>query len=633
MKFSNSIKIFALFLLFTLINGCSNYMYNIKYNKTTFVKNCIQCKKEINDIPDEVRYNISRDGLDDLYFITNSKKWFRKTFKNRRDGIAVNVVPKDIYDCSKKELNKSEELNGDLLPPVYLKKLKKNIVLDKNGGILIYLYKLPSEYQNKELEFNVAQIRNRYLCDIHKAIGIDYNRWKLLDMGFFFDSITYQTNLDSLLQIKNKYLLLSKQQQFEITFKQDHSDYDSLDIRPLYDSLNISDYFIDSIQISAYASVEGPLWRNLELQKERALSFIDALQYYQDPAIKKTIVTDENWTEFNKDLIYTPFTYLLDLDRNEIREELKDKQLMADLEPYLQNHRKAICILSLKRRECYDSISFSKLKNEFAKSLLQNDFGQALDIQNAIFNKIRNKILPASSINELEIPQKKEYSLFLNRREVLKYLINPENILTIYNELLALKQYLPNDLRLKYNICVFKFLLWQMGESSINTSTIKNEISELHDLGLQDNLTKRLLINYEIMRSEYFMQREMYKEKDKSLNFIFKQYKNIPLIDSDYLNLVKYFVSYAKDDWALDVLKDKVKFIDVSEDLLFYYLNLTIANFNDTESTEYKTLLLEALRRNKLRFCNQFNSNENGGVTFQMLGNNFLRRIYCNECN
>ena len=43
--------------------------------------------------------------------------------------------------------------------------------------------------------------------------------------------------------------------------------------------------------------------------------------------------------------------------------------------------------------------------------------------------------------------------------------------------------------------------------------------------------------------------------------------------------------------------------------------------------------MLNTINVNKTRFCNLFNSTKKGRVTFQILQDEYLRDVYCENCN
>lgn len=83
---------------------------------------------------------------------------------------------------------------------------------------------------------------------------------------------------------------------------------------------------------------------------------------------------------------------------------------------------------------------------------------------------------------------------------------------------------------------------------------------------------------------------------------------------------------------SLKLLENKVNQIDVNEDLLFYYLNLTLVDSELTKDPNYRTILLNAYTMNNERYCKLYNAVEDGGVTYQLLEDTYLRTMYCENC-
>jgi hypothetical protein len=527
--------------------------------------------------------------------------------KKSGDGIAIDIVSKDRYDCSKGKLKNKSPIKGDLQKPIYKKELKQNMLPSKYGEAAIKIGKVPKKHKAKDIEFNIIFLKNKYLCYYYSFFDLKTYRWDLLDTGFYFDTLTYKTAFDTSLTEQARYILQNKVFKFEIPFEKNKSVYSSIDIKPLYDSLDLTDFNIKKITIRAYSSIEGNEVRNKQLQQERAQSIVSALQSYQKPSIVTEIVVSENWVDFLNDISFTQYSYL-------------------------QKHRKAIIILDLQKKDKYESIPTIELIELFSKSISEKNLEQAIDIQNSIFEKVRNHEIPTNYIDKLEIPEKSEFSLLLNKNSIFKYLMNELDVYNTYKELTELQDLIPNDGHIKYNICALKFKVWLLGESAINPIDFKKEINDLKKYGIPDNLVKRMLINYEIIMCEYYMMQGDFVNKDKSLKYTYSNYKYVPLSDFDYLSLAQYFASYAKYDWATRLLEMKVKSIDVDEDLLFYYLNLTLIDEKMTKRSDYRTIMLNAYNINPSRFCDIFEPFGQGGVTFQLLENEYLRETYCENC-
>lgn len=630
MKRINRLLTFAIILL--AVNAFGQQYFDIKKTGKNLNKKCKDCLTLINSKPKEIQFGVQRDEFNNLYFVVTRKDWFDKLIKKSGDGIAIDIVSKDRYDCSKAKIENRSTIKGDLLRPLYKKELRRNMLPSKHGEVVIKMGKVPAEYSGKDVEFNIIFLKNKYLCHYNSFYDLKTYRWDLLDMGFYFDTLTNKSAFDTSLTEQERYILQNKVLRFEIPFEKNKSEYSSADIKPLYDSLNLTDFNIKKITIRAYSSIEGNEERNNQLQQERAQSIVSALQSYQTPSIVTEILVSENWVDFLNDISPTEYSYLSGLSKDDIKEKLKDKDLELQLEPYLQKHRKALVILDLQKKDKYESMPVLELIELFSKSVSEKNLEQAIDIQNSIFEKVRNHEIPTSYIDKLEIPEKSEFSLLLNKNSIFKYLMSELDVYNTYKELTELQDLIPNDAHIKYNICALKFKVWLLGGSAINPINFKKEIGDLMKSGIPDNLVKRMLINYEIVMGEHFMLQGDFANKDKSLKYIYSNYKYIPLSDVDYLSLAQYFASYAKYDWATKLLEKKVKSVDVDEDLLFFYLNLTLIDEKMTKRSDYRTILLNAYNINPSRFRKIFEPYGQGGVTFQLLENEYLRKIYCESC-
>lgn len=128
------------------------------------------------------------------------------------------------------------------------------------------------------------------------------------------------------------------------------------------------------------------------------------------------------------------------------------------------------------------------------------------------------------------------------------------------------------------------------------------------------------------------MLRGEYAKKDERMDFILRNYHDLPLGERDHLSLAQYFASFANYDQSLRVLEPLLTGLDADEDLLFYYLNLTIADPMTTARKEHADIRAIALSKNKKRFCDLFLPFGKGGVTFQLLDDPVLFRTYCEHC-
>ncbi len=624
--------IFAIvFIAFCTSNSYSQNTFDIKFPTTETERNqqCKSCFQVFASKPKEVSFSIKRDK-NYLFFEVNDKQWFNSLIKNSGDGIAVDIVDKERYNCDIVSIEKSQ-IKGILLKPVYAQKLKAGLRARDKNVFRVRVGKIPDNLLNKELEFNILFLSNKTLCNYYVIYDLESYPWDLLDMGMYLDSLTYKNkkikpNSEDAFAIKTKAL------KFIIPFKKNKSEYKPEDIKPLYDSLRLTDYNIKKINIRAYSSVEGNLERNIELQEQRANSIANALQTFQKPTITTNISSSENWVEFFNDISGTEHENLKSFSKAQIKGKLVGT-FSNDMEKYLKNHRKAVITLDLEKKDKYKNKSENELVTLFNSNVAQGNEEEARIIQNSIFEKMKEKKISPDFLKKMQIPNQVKFIRIFNKNAAFRYLEDIRQSMIVYNELERLEKLAPKNKEVKYNKVAIKLILWRHKALTVNENKLKSEIYALKNYKISPVLITRMMVNFHIIKAENYMRQRDYTNKDKSVDYINKNYKKFPLSDYDYLSLSQFFSYYANTKLSEKLLENKVKTIDVDEDLLFYYLNLTLINKELTQTEDYRTILLNAVNMNKDRFCRLFNSVEKGGVTFQLLEDEYLRTSYCELCD
>jgi hypothetical protein len=624
-----------LIFLFVFLYGTifGQETFDIKNPGSKYSSKCEDCLNVLNSKPVEVLYGVFLDSIGNMYFTMSDFNWFQLLFSKNSDGIAIDIISKEQFECGNdNKITKSWANQGKLLAPVYLKEMKENLMLTEDNEVIVKIGKLPYKYKDKEIEFNILILSKKNLCYYTTLFNIERFKWDLLEMGLYMDTIVTVPDFDVEDSINEQISLRSKQLTFTIPFEKNKAEYSTVDIKPMTDSLLLNDYDITKIEISAFASVEGLTERNIELQNQRAESIIETLQSLQVQTIAAQVNTAENWVEFFNDIAGTEFSYLNKLSQTEIKTKLENEDLSAKIEPILKNHRKAVLLIDLEKKTIYTDTTKEGIKILFEKSIKDGDVEKATELQNLIFSKIINKQLPNEFLNEIELPQKTEFSILHNNKTAFKHLINETDVHETYLEFIELEKIFPDDNHIKYNICALKFDLWISGGEVIDNEDFQKEIKKLKTYGINESLVNRMLLNYNIIMSEIYMIKGDYTKKDAALKYIKTNYEKLNLTDADLLNIAQYFANYGKYDWATKIIKPRISKIDVSEDLLFYYINLTLINPEITEKEDYRIILENAMNLNKERFCKMFNSNLEDGISIQLLRNEYLKMSHCENC-
>ena len=351
------------------------------------------------------------------------------------------------------------------------------------------------------------------------------------------------------------------------------------------------------------------------------------MQTFQKPNIVTEISSSENWVEFLNDITKSKYKSLKELNKKQIKQKVVGA-VSKELEVYLKNHRKAVITLDLEKKDKYKEMTTSTLISTFNQLVKEENVKEALAVQKSLFEKIKQEKSP-NRLWQLTIPKQVKFVPVLNENNMFKYLYNLGYSKTVFDDLKKLEKLDPKNKRIKYNIIVVKFIIWKNNWMPIKMSDFKTEILKLKTYGIKQNLIDRMLVNFHIVKAKKNLKERKYDAKDESMEFIIDTYENFNLSDYDYLSLAQFLNFYSNKDEAIEVLYDKVRTITIDEDLLFYYLNLTITDTYSVASSNYRTVMLNAINMNKERFCKLFNSSLNEGVTFQLLDNIYLRKTYC----
>lgn len=598
----------------------------IKRPESVWGNKCIAYKREIKGIPKEERYRVDvNNGT--IVITAPNKEYFNTIYDKRRDGLAIDVIRSDQYNCEDSVYLRERWPNrGYLLPVLYKPEIKKQSSTNKFGATVIEYGVLPGFFNPDEVECNILVIQKKALCDYINISNIEFGSWELLDVGLYWDTLDTNENVEL--------ELLSKNINFEIPFEKDKSLFSDLEIKPLYDSLDLIDFDIKEITITTYTSIEGSKERNEVLQQARAASIIKALQEYQIEKMVSRIITKENWNQFSKDLLGTKYNYLKKYTKEEINNLINNNKVLADsLEFILKNQRKGVVNLSLTKKVSSFENDTTELKMLFNHALDRNSIRQALYLQQLIFEKIRAYEIPETFIDRLEIPESSEFGPLFNNLVLFSSERSSIGLSQTIKEFQKLDSLIPNNDKIKYNLAALKLKTWaSITTEEINRTVISRLIKSLESTSIDQSLVKRLWINYNIILSQYLELERDYKQKDRWVKDIYYQYRKAQLTNEESLSLAKYIASYSQFKVAEDILYNKISEDDYSEEILFYYLKLTLGNSKKSSNSKYNLLIKKAVEMNKNRYCSLFLPKSQGGHTFQLKEYPNLKKTFCDFC-
>lgn len=594
-----------------------NY-YNIKTRSSDSKNVCDQCIKKLESMPKDISYDlVVREGQ--IYFVITNKEWFYKLFNHKMDGLAVDIVLKKQYPCDNPNVTTNSPVsNGLLLKPVFSKELYDNATTNERGNVFVSLGAVPSAWLNEDYELNVLIMQDNILCQYGTFFQIPFDDWQILDLDFDLNLSNKKGNLES---------TIGKNMTFIVPFEQGKSTFDSLDLKPLTDSLSLAHYNIKKIEIVAYSSVEGTKKINLDLQQKRAKSIVQAIQSYQPKNIEAQISTAENWTEFYADVQKSSKAFLATKDEDEIRNYLNTNRV-EELDNILKNHRKAVINIQLERKQFYVD-----LNEEVILTLLNDSSFNSSDEKYHLIDEVflrhniaLNLFLAQAVKNKLNWSPEAKTKIVIN-----SFLLDSTQLSNSVDEVSDYLAHNSQSPMIQYNYYVLKLLEWKKMlltvdvPKNLKQQLISNKLVEVSKLN-------HLRLNFSILEATHYNEQQNYGMKNESVNNLIKLLPQMNLDDDEKFRVAKFLAKNHQHTLAMKLIQDRTMVYNVHEDLLFLFINLSIIDDKIIQKSDYRAVLANASVVNKERFCTLFNSSLNGGITFQLLQNKHLKRSYCEIC-
>jgi hypothetical protein len=226
-----------------------------------------------------------------------------------------------------------------------------------------------------------------------------------------------------------------------------------------------------------------------------------------------------------------------------------------------------------------------------------------------------------------------EFGSLLINSASFEYEHNDQNAAEALKTFMRLNDLLGGNPKVEYNIAALRLKVWLKTKSLPGNDPLRAKIESLRKQGIPETLVLRLMINYHIAQSEILYWERKFQEREQSLRFILDTYRKIKMNDADLTSMARFLSYNGRFDPAEKILEPRTKALDASEDLLFYYVMLTISDHRLTSSQGYRAFLLNVVNSNKSRFCHLFDPVAQGGLSFQILEDAFLKKTYCENCN
>jgi hypothetical protein len=617
---------------FKSFNNGIKYISNlpIPYSEKTYgldVRDDKICKKvdksqNIIDLQDGLS---CEDNI--IYFETNDLKSLKKLIDYKKDGLAVDILQKEQFNCNTPNIINYSNLNqGVLTKRIFSKKLFKNNIIDKDeypNGFKTQLAILPDNISDN-IELNLVVIKDKKVCKILPKSFLIYPKGIYnKDISLVADTVTINT----------KFIYKPKADSIELSmripFENNKYTYKSKDIEKFINLLNEPKFIIYKLKITAYSSIEGSEKENRILQKKRAESIEKALENRQTNVINTEIKTSFNWNDFKKDIKHTKYNKLENMNMTEAQEYIRKNNLNKELEYILKNHRYAQIDMSIFYDISGDNEQIYVLK-KINDAIIDKDNIMALSIEKYIMKQILNDRYNVQILDKINIPNDYMFAGLNMNKFWLQYHKNKITLDELILKVDSLYLLSPENEYIAFNHCLLRVENIPL-RSLNNASLLQSQIDKLYYTSLSKNIIDNINIKMQLKQLDYVDSIPNNKRIKKQYLDKLKQVINLneETIENT-LKLAEIFVENNDYPFAIDLLEYKITQPDVPKELLLSYVSLCSKYEDRMHTKRFNYAMGRIYNISPELFCKLFNGDY---FSFKVLENNFIKQRYCKYCN
>jgi len=548
-----------------------------------------------------------------VFFRYHSLSYIEEVIGSAGDGLAIDVIQRDQFSCeSGNRLFPTEINDGYLLPQARRSLLNNFNSLKEEGKVKVKIAELPDFYQPQTTELNLIIVKSGHYCET-----VPHNNFESESLSWFDIPLLYVGKLDT--------NLLSWQDSSRLIITEDDSWKEEVD--QALERFGWMNYKYEQIQIQQSRSPIHPAVEAHEFQAFFNLKDIDLSYDVDEPKVDW-----ERYDAFKKNSFYELETR--GMSRLEEKEYLREK-IKADtaLANFLSGLNK-IEIHFTGRAQLNKNMELEKQAALYKWFFEQNKIKPTLFIQTNLMEKVDKKNFNETQFPKLDPRQKKENLPLINNQIVLTSEMGRNQFEGNSIYLAFLELYLISKAHPEIN---FNYHLAQLHYWSQNKNTIKDFEGwekAFKQLSSKKEISKatfaKSMLNYHLLAVDYYFDQENFEDRKKSFEAIMKWQARAQLSSREILQLAIYLTYQDQVSKAVSLLKSKEKSGEITEDQLFYLLQIGIYNREVLSETDYLKLIEVAAEKYPKQFCNLFSKKKMG---IQQLKNNRIKTVYCAKCN
>jgi len=591
------------------------------------------CKKVSRKMPNlwDLQSCLSVNDNGEIVFKYNDLKKFRRFMKGSKDGLAVDIIQPEQFQCGHDVIADYSRNNiGYMTKRVWSKKLyKKNIApgegrRNKVTKLEVVLGLMPEGLNPSDVELNLMVVKDKSVCANIPRSYVDNKIYDFVPRISLLPDTILASGMKEYSPSATKEKLT-----FKIMFEQGKSDYKPEEMKDVIAALNEPDFFIDKIFIRAYSSLEGSMATNNQLQKKRAQSIVSALEKNQNANIVDSIETAANLKDLQNAVRGTSFESLCDMDMNQAINYVNSNQ--KKLEPYLRQTRYADITMDVT----YDLRDAKKeqkyVLKQFNKAVEAKQLDLALSIQKYILKQVVAGRYDDRAVSEMNIPEGADYvGLNMNKVWLTQFIYSDPLDEDYRDRVDELNQQDLTNAYVDYNDILCEVVVNDLSKEQY-VAKLQSRIDKLYNTPINMDVVDMLNIElqYQVM--------DIYKDScgydHPTVVKCLEKMKDIIKFDKlDWEKSLKFasiFINHSDYEYAIHLLEPWIE--DSRVPLVYISTYVTVCS--KVEYKVHSNNFVKALERLKQMdpkyFCDLFKSDR---LSMQTFVNTKAKAVYCETC-
>lgn len=541
------------------------------------------------------------------------KSTMRKMLFNSNDGLAIDLVVQDQFDCNKpNQLDMSLLYDGVLLPPIYQNEIFAKNTAQSDYRLITELGTIPPHLIGQEIKANLLVIKKGKVCSYTVPASCPSDDYDLIDLKARIIEPSH-------IYLKEHGVVASEKVNFNFDRGATHAKQ-----KPEFPK---EDRLVHSISVFSFSSVEGSEKNNTILHNKRAAFIADFLCAKLN--VSKEIISikaKENWKKCKLQLQLLGLENQLQLPKESIRKfVMEDKTNPWD--SLLFEQRKSLAVIHYLGK-----IDSTSAKEDFL----------GMNLREAILNRKSNWANKAMA----ELYRHGKMADFLFEEDIIYALKNQKSLVQNYSALLSLHPYdqmeeiiaflanwLPRAVELsddaKYNLLQLYAITTNrlLEKWDVSSKTLAKVLHPRKVEYLAEQMPESsVLLNFHLAAIHYYGQVNEQRGIGKSFNYIVKHFKNASLSFSDEIRLCLFFNNWSRYDLTTEFLYSKIDDPVFNESSAIILFQTAMAYKNNLKDEDRLKICKVMNKFNSLLWCHYMKQN------FQYRRNEQIKDFYCMVC-